>query len=345
LWYEYFIDRNLLPRFVVRMAVKFMLGRYADRVNRFTSDEIANLQSDFRSECSSGSFAINTQDANLQHYEVPVWFFKSLLGINMKYSGSFWDSDTRDIDSADFKTLGKYDLRACIEDGHNILDIGAGWGSMSLYLAQKYKKSNITAVTNSRTQLEYIQQEISRTGLDNIEVIKCDVNQLEFDRKFDRIIAIEMLEHTRNTGNLMQKISKWLNPDGKFFFQIFTHRIFPQLFDNKDDSWMSRYFFTGGMMPYMGFYEEIQSGLFKEKSWIENGISYHKTLESWIDNLDSTNLDSDLIDTSYCDSYDPKLLRNRFMIFLIICSELFKFNKGKDWYLMNYLFTKNKGVV
>ncbi|MEE2885016.1 MAG: class I SAM-dependent methyltransferase [Chloroflexota bacterium] len=326
------------------MTVNFMLTRYADRANRLTRDEIADLQSDFRLRCSSSSLAINTQDANIQHYEVPVSFFKSVLGTSMKYSGSFWDSDTRDIDTADLNALEKYDSRACVEDGQNILDIGAGWGSMSLYLAQKYKKANITAVTNSRTQHEYIKQEITKIGLKNIEVIRCDVNQLDFDREFDRIFAIEMLEHTRNTGKLMQKISEWLTLDGKFFFQVFTHRMFPQLFDNKHNSWMSRYFFTGGMMPYMGFYEEIDSGLLKERSWIENGTSYHKTLESWIDNLDSSNLGSDLCEISHSDSYNPKLLRNRFMIFLIICSELFKFNMGEDWYLMNYLFTKNKGV-
>ena len=343
MWYEPVIDNWLLPNALMRLLVKLSIIKYARKISRLNADQIESIRSIFRNKCTTGHLAINTDEANLQHYEVPTEFFKTILGTRMKYSGSYWNDNCQDLDDADDKTLATYESRADIHNDQKILDIGAGWGSMSLYLAEKYHDSQVTSVTNSSTQKEYIESVSNKRNIENLRVIKCDINKLDITNKFDRIISIEMFEHTRNTKQLMGNVSNWLNPNGKLFIQVFSHKTHPHMFDDIEHSWLSRHFFTGGMMPYDGFYKDIPSPLSMIKSWTESGINYHLTLEAWLTTLESNK--SNLVRKIQKSNHPthPVVLINRYKLFLLACSELFKYNEGNDWHLMNYLF-KNQDI-
>ena len=342
MWFEPLIDYKLLPDRVLRGLCGMSIRRYASRINRYDNTQIDRIQSDFRHQRQSDAIAINTNEANAQHYEIPTDLFATALGKRMKYSSSYWLPSSDGLDDAELHTLGLYETRAKLEDGQNVLDLGAGWGSTTLYLAERHQHSQVTAVTNSHTQANFIESLSKKKGLGNVRVVKADINSLSFKEKFDRVIAIEMFEHTRNATELIRRIADWLELDGKLFIQVFSHRFYPQTFDDVRNSWMSRRFFTGGIMPYDGFYSDCNNMLSHVQTWTESGIHYHKTLEAWLRNLDCGKTPFLLTGKGASSKLNPITI-NRFRMFLITCSELFKFNHGKDWHLINYLFEKKRG--
>ena len=343
MWYERIIDRKLLPDFVLRLIIRCGLSKYSGRISKLSESKIKIKRDNFVQESLLGPIALEPETANLQHYELPTDFFRLVLGKHMKYSGSIWNEYMGSIDSSEEFTLQTYIRRSGVEDGHEILDLGSGWGSLSLYLAKNYKNSQITAVTNSNTQRNFIEAECTERNIANLKVLKNDVNNLSFDHKFDRIFSIEMLEHTRNVKRLLDRVSNWMTDSSNFFIQVFAHRFYPQYFDHSENSWMARYFFSGGMMPYPELYKDIDSKLTPVKSWFKSGKHYHKTLESWLNRLDSNRDDiNECLETQRLNE-PSNVLINRFRFFLIICSELFKYNQGKDWIIVNHLLRKNRG--
>ena len=218
--------------------------------------------------------------------------------------------------------------------------MGSGWGSLCLYLAKKFPASFITTVTNSNSQKKFIEAKASSMNLNNLNVIKADISEFSTNEKFDRIVSIEMFEHTRNTKLLLQNIEEWLEDDGKLFIQVFSHQKYPQFFDDFSNSWMSKNFFTGGMMPYKKFYGDIQKKLKIVQSWEIEGIYYQKTLDSWLNNLEINKREISKQLSYELKPQNSKILTNRFRMFLLICSELFGFNSGKEWVVMNHLFEK-----
>jgi len=310
-------------------------------VSRIETLDLDKIRERFLSECKSSFIAIDTELANSQHYELPTMFYEKILGKNMKYSGSIWGRKGANLDDADYSTLDIYIERAGIDGGSNVLDLGAGWGSLSLAIADRCPSATVTALTNSVPQADYIELKAKLRGLENVEVVKEDVQKYVPNDSFDRVVSIEMFEHMRNPGFLMDKVFDWLTPQGKLFIQVFSHRCFPQFFDNLESSWMSRNFFSGGLMPYDGFYNDVSEKFKLESSWKESGISYHQTLESWLGNFDSNRQDifSDL--ESCKGDVNSKHFFNQYRFFLLFCSELFKFNNGDDWYVINYLFDKS----
>ena len=213
---------------------------------------------------------------------------------------------------------------------------------MTLYIGKTFNDCKVTALTNSTTQQEYLNAQIQKHNLVNVSVTKININDFQPVDKYDRALSIEMFEHTRNTKLLMEKINGWLNHEGKLFIQVFSHSTYPQFFDDYSDSWMSRNFFSGGMMPYSGFHHEISKCLNLAEIWEESGINYHRTLEAWLNNLDSSK--KELVGSLEIpdQSTSPKLAINKFRIFLLFCSELFNHNQGMSWKIMNYLFTKQE---
>lgn len=309
-------------------------------VSGMENSEINKIRQQFLFECGSSTVAMETESANSQHYELPTMFYENILGRKMKYSGSAWDSNEMDIDDADDQTLNNYMDRAGIDGSSNILELGAGWGSLSLTMAERYPGATITALTNSSIQADYIELKAKLRGLGNINVVKGDVQEYSPHDFFDRVVSIEMFEHMRNPGILMDRVYDWLNPKGKLFIQVFSHKSYPQFFDNFESSWMSRNFFSGGLMPYDGFYNEVSQKLKLEYLWREPGTSYHQTLEAWLCNFDRKrkNILSALENRNVV--LNSKHFYNQYRFFLLFCSELFKFNQGNDWYVINYLFAK-----
>ena len=257
MWFNGFISRGLIPDFLLRRGVR---SQGKQRLRMMKNSDLEREYELFLKEASTGEIAVHTDDANNQHYEVDSEFFQYCLGKNLKYSCCYWNDDTTSLDNAEDIMLDIYCKRARIEDGMKILDVGCGWGSLSLYLAKKYPKSKITGVSNSSSQKVFIDGLASERGLQNLNIVTKDINAFDTEDKFDRIVSIEMFEHTKNSKKLMNSINGWLKPDGLFFMHVFAHKDNPYYFDTgQNNAWMAKYFFTGGMMPNHNLFRDLES--------------------------------------------------------------------------------------
>tara|TARA_B100000401_G_C52799886_1_gene717958 strand:+ start:830 stop:1864 length:1035 start_codon:yes stop_codon:yes gene_type:complete len=340
MWYEIFVDNRIFPERVMRSFIRIALKKYFKKIQSLSESEIKQIQYNFQKTSNNSEITIHANLANSQHYELPTSFFEKILSSHMKYSGSEWKNFQSNLETSDSETLDLYSKRAEISNNHSILELGSGWGSLCLYLAKKFPASFITTVTNSNSQKKFIEAKASSMNLNNLNVIKADISEFSTNEKFDRIVSIEMFEHTRNTKLLLQNIEQWLEDDGKLFIQVFSHQKYPQFFDDFSNSWMSKNFFTGGMMPYKNFYGDIQKKLKIVQSWEIEGIYYQKTLDSWLNNLEINKREISKQLSYELKPQNSKILTNRFRMFLLICSELFGFNSGKEWVVMNHLFEK-----
>ncbi|MEO8002128.1 MAG: cyclopropane-fatty-acyl-phospholipid synthase family protein [Arenimonas sp.] len=293
-------------------------------------------------ELKQSPIAIETAAANEQHYEVPTRFFQLCLGKRLKYSSCFYKTGSETLDEAEVAMLGLYSERAELSDGQQILELGCGWGSLTLWMAEKYPNAKITAVSNSATQRLHIEGVCRERGWQHVKVITCDVNTLELDaEQFDRVVSVEMFEHMRNYQTLLNRISKWMKQDAKLFVHIFCHRYVMYPFETEgDNNWMGKYFFTGGIMPSADTLLHFQQDMCIERRWLVSGEHYEKTSNHWLANQD---LHRDeimkIMQTTYGEK-DAKRWFNRWRIFWLSCAELFGLEDGNEWLVAHYLFNK-----
>ena len=336
-------ESGFVPDGLIRHGIRQLLRQRLDEIQVSDISRMASEQSSFITEMDKSEIALLPERANEQHYEVPQQFYQQVLGPYQKYSCCFWDGDTVDLATAEKLALDKSCRHAQIKNGMSILELGCGWGSLTLWMAKKYPASRITAVSNSRSQRKHIEQQISQLGLDNVEVITSDMNDFCTDKTFDRVVSIEMFEHMRNYRKLLGRVKQWLNPDGKFFMHIFVHRNSPYLFEDKDSSdWMSRYFFAGGMMPSDDLPLFFQDDLKIEKRWRWDGTHYQKTAEAWLKNLDM-NLGAvrPVLEKTYGKDF-ARMWLMRWRMFFLSVSELFGMNNGNEWFVSHYLFSNRE---
>ncbi|MDM3869962.1 cyclopropane-fatty-acyl-phospholipid synthase family protein [Porticoccus sp. W117] len=334
-------EKKLVPDSAIRMGIRKLLKQRLQ--DEFANNpELASAQkSELINQLRNSPIAIETDAANEQHYEVPAKFYQLALGKHLKYSSCWWNNNTRTLEDAEQLMLELYLQRGQFEDGQDILELGCGWGSLTLFMAEKLPNSRITAVSNSNSQREYIQAQAKQRGIDNIQVITQDVNQLELDQQFDRIVSIEMFEHVRNYQKLLTKVSGWLRQDGKLFVHIFCHRSVLYPFETEgDDNWMGRYFFTGGLMPSADTLLYFQDHLTIEDQWLVNGSHYQKTSEAWLDNMDRHRKEiTELFEQTYGEGQGA-IWTQRWRMFFMACAELFGYQSGNEWMVTHYLFNK-----
>tara|TARA_B100000886_G_scaffold185564_1_gene127313 strand:+ start:3944 stop:4966 length:1023 start_codon:yes stop_codon:yes gene_type:complete len=339
MWFNFFISRGLIPDSLLRRGVRNQ-GR--QRLQMMKNTDLKQEYLTFLKQASSGKIAVHTDDANNQHYEVDSEFFQYCLGKNLKYSSCYWNDDTSSLDEAEDIMLDLYCKRAKIEDGMTILDVGCGWGSLSLYLAQKYPKSKITGVSNSNSQRKFIEKLGYERNLNNLNIVTKDINSFDTNKKFDRIISIEMFEHTKNSKILMDSINKWLAPDGLFFMHVFAHKYNPYYFDTEQkNAWMAKYFFTGGMMPNHDLFKDLESDLNYQKSWMLSGTHYEKTSNAWLEKMDSNKTK---ILELFRRNNSNSVAKKKFYfwrLFFIACAEIFGYNGGSEWIISHHLFKKS----
>ena len=339
MWFNPLLARGLIPDWILRRGVR---SQGKERLNMMNKVDSRKEYSKFINEASTGNIAVNTDDANNQHYEVDSEFFKYCLGKNLKYSCCFWDDNTLDLDTAEDNMLEIYSERAEITDGMNILDIGCGWGSLSLFLAQKYPKSDITGVSNSSSQKIFIDSVALKRNISNLKIITRDINDFRTEEKYDRILSIEMFEHTKNTKKLMNLINDWLNPNGLFFMHVFAHKENPYYFDrDQKNAWMAKYFFTGGMMPNHNLFKDLKSNLEYQKSWILSGDHYEKTSNAWLNKMDQNKRE---ILSLFERSNSSTIAKRKFhfwRLFYIACAEIFGYDNGNEWVVSHHLFKKS----
>jgi cyclopropane-fatty-acyl-phospholipid synthase len=341
MFYDSLLEKNKIPDPLIRIGIRRLLKqRLKDENKGGTEEQQAHLMQ-LITELKASPIAVNTQEANEQHYEVPTEFYKYCLGKHLKYSSGYWKEGVSDIDTSEKDMLELTCRRAELGDGQEVLELGCGWGSLSLFMAARFPRSRFTVVSNSRTQKLYIDQQAKERGIGNLEVMTVNINELGLNKTFDRVVSVEMFEHMRNYQELMSRIAGWLKPGGKLFVHIFTHRQYAYKFEVKDESdWMSRYFFTGGMMPSDDLLLYFNEALCIEQHWHVNGRHYSKTSEAWLRNMDRHKKE---IMPLFEQTYGPQQALKWWVywrIFYMACAELWGYNNGEEWLVSHYLFKK-----
>ena len=341
MWYNSLLDKNWIPDTIVRKGIRNLIHQRLDQENKGSAEKQQAHFMKLIEELKNSPIAVNTIDANEQHYEVPTKFYQYCLGKHLKYSGGYWKDGVTDIDTSEKDMLELTCKRAELQDGQNVLELGCGWGSLSLFMASKFPKSTFTVVSNSRTQKLHIDEQAINRGIHNLTVVTADINIFNIDSTFDRIISVEMFEHMRNYQKLMHKIASFLKPDGKLFVHIFTHKEYAYKFEVIDESdWMSKYFFTGGIMPSDHLLLYFNEHMSIEQHWHVNGTHYSKTSEAWLQNMDKH---KDKIMPMFETTYGKDQALKWWVywrIFYMSCAELFGYNQGNEWIVSHYLFTK-----
>ncbi|HEU4459403.1 MAG TPA: cyclopropane-fatty-acyl-phospholipid synthase family protein [Methylibium sp.] len=345
------VEQGLVPDRVVRLGIRRLLKQRLAEIGDGDAEAAARRTADFVASMSAAPLALVPEKANEQHYEVPAAFFAEVLGRHRKYSSCWWPESgsgpdgtagVSTLDEAEAAALGETCARAGLRDGQQVLELGCGWGSLSLWMAERFPSSRITAVSNSNSQRENIEAEARRRGLANLRVVTCDFNTFETTDRFDRIVSVEMFEHLRNWPAAFAKVASWLAPEGRFFMHVFAHRSTPYAFVERDATdWMSRHFFSGGMMPSDDLALHCQRDLSLVDRWRWDGRHYQKTSEAWLANMDAKR-DAvwPVLEATY-GADQAALWWTRWRLFFMSVAELFGHGEGQQWWVSHYLFERN----
>ncbi|MBN8220327.1 MAG: class I SAM-dependent methyltransferase [Spirochaetes bacterium] len=335
------LARGVLPDFVIRRGIRHLNRR---RLKEISAEHIELAQAkamQLVEQLRNSEIAVLTEKANEQHYEVPAEFFALVLGKNRKYSSCYYPTGRESLDEGEDLMLAETVSMARLANGQKILELGCGWGSLSLYMAAKFPRASVTGVSNSASQKAYIDGEAKRRGLRNLKIITADVNRFAPKEKFDRVVSVEMFEHMRNYDALFARVRSWLKADGHLFIHIFTHRDYPYLFEDKGpDDWMGRYFFSGGIMPSNHLFSYFAHGFSLVEQRIFKGTHYHLTSEAWRRNMDKNR---DAIAEIFARVYGKENVTrwiNYWRVFFLAVSELFRTRGGEEWNVSHYLYKR-----
>ena len=334
-------ESGLLPDAVIRAGIRRLLESKRREIHSGDEEYAAEALNAFVAMMNDSPIAHVPDLANEQHYEVPAAFFSHVMGDHLKYSCCHWAPGVGNISEAESAALEVTVRRAGIADGMRVLDLGCGWGSLSLWIAEHFPNASVMSVSNSASQRDFIVERARERSISNIEVVTRDMNEFDTDRRFDRIVSVEMFEHMRNYRELFSRIDSWLVPNGRFFMHIFCHRSTPyEYIDKGPADWMSRHFFSGGIMPSADLPLRFAGDLAIEKRWHWNGSHYAKTCNAWLEKMDANEEAIRPVLAQCYGEADASLWWQRWRIFFMACAELFDYDEGHEWYVGHYLFQK-----
>lgn len=338
------VEQGRVPDLVVRAGIRRLCKQRLREIESEDCELAGRSVEEFIAQMDVADIALVPQLANEQHYEVPAAFFALVLGPHRKYSSAWWPDATDSLAQAEDLALGTTCEHAEICDGQRILELGCGWGSLTLWMAQHYPNARITAVSNSHSQRTWILAEADRLGLANVEVMTADMNHFTTAQRFDRVVSVEMFEHMRNWRKLFARVHAWLLPGGRFFMHVFCHRSTPYAFSDAGPAdWMGRHFFSGGMMPSDELALRFQDCLRILRRWRWDGQHYEKTANAWLANLDARRAQAlPLIAATYGEAMAEQWF-HRWRVFFMSCAELFGYRDGQEWWVSHYLFERPAG--
>ena len=336
----HWVEQGRVPDRVVRLGIQRLLKARLVELRDGDAEATAALAEAFVAEMREAPIAPLAEKANEQHYELPATFFAAVLGPHRKYSSSFWGDRDATLADAEAAALQATCERAGLADGQRILELGCGWGSLTLWVAARYPRSRVTAISNSHSQREFIEAEAARRRLANVEVLTRDMNGFDTRERFDRVVSVEMFEHLRNWPRAFAHVARWLAPGGRFFLHVFAHRGAPYPFVERDASdWMSRHFFSGGQMPSDDLALRFQDELRLLSRWRWDGTHYQRTAEAWLANMDRQHAAlMPLFATIYGD--EAAVWWMRWRLFFMSVAELFGHAGGQQWWVSHYLFER-----
>ncbi len=330
------VDHGLLPDPVLRTGIRRLLRRRLAEIGAGDPARERARTDAWAEAIRRGPLVVAADAANEQHYEVPAAFYELVLGRHLKYSSAWFDDD-RDDDDLDGAEAAMLELtcgRAGLEDGQRVLELGCGWGSLTLWMAERFPGARITALSNSASQRRFIEARAAERALTNLSVVTANVADFAPAGRFDRVVSVEMLEHVRNYDEMFRRVRRWLEPDGRLFFHVFAHRSSPYPFETTgDDDWMGKHFFTGGQMPSPGLFERFEDDLETEERWTVPGTHYARTAEAWRRRLDRN---AAAVESVFAATYGPGEARtwvHRWRVFFLACAELFRFDDGREWFV------------
>jgi cyclopropane-fatty-acyl-phospholipid synthase len=321
-----------IPDLVSRAAIGFLVGDARKRLAGAGPD----VSAAFARDMDAHPIAAHTDAANAQHYEMPAAFFERVLGPNLKYSSGLYPRGASTLADGEVAALRETELHADLRDGQDVLELGCGWGSLSLWMAHRFPNSRITSVSNSASQRAFIEGRAAERGLTNLTVITADMNDFSTDRRFDRVVSVEMFEHMSNWRALLTRVNGWLRPDGLLFLHVFTHRNAPYRFDVNDPAdWIAQYFFTGGVMPSHDLPGQFPDLFSVEQDWRWSGAHYARTAEQWLANFDANRAVIDPILHSVYGA-EATVWRRRWRLFFLATAGLFGHRGGEEWGVSHY---------
>ena len=334
-------EKGLLPDSFIRFGIRRLCSERLVKATSFSDDDMEKEHAAWIEVLKKSPIALVPEKANEQHYEVPPRLFELVLGNKLKYSSGFWPEGISSLDQSESAMLDLTSERAELVDGQDILELGCGWGSLTLYMAEHFPKSKITAVSNSNDQRQFIEERCRQLKLDNVRVITADMNDFRAEGLFDRVVSIEMFEHMRNYEKLLGRVNTWLKKEGKLFVHIFSHQKVAYPFEDNDDAdWMAREFFSGGQMPSHRLLMSFPGQMKIEKDWRVSGTHYEKTSLAWLQKMDKNKAEIlELFKRTYGEN-DAKSWFQRWRIFFMSCEVLFGFGRGSEWGVSHYLFEK-----
>lgn len=323
-------ERIDLPDGPTLAVIDWLCGRTARTLRNAPDEEDAFVQA-----MAAFPVAHHTEAANQQHYELPADFFSAFLGEQKKYSCAYYPDAETSLDAAEAHALRETCAHADLHDGQVILELGCGWGALSLWMAYAYPQSRIVAVSNSHSQRAYITAQAARRGLNNLTVLTADMNDFTVEIRFDRIVSVEMFEHMSNWRELLQRAHGWLRADGRLFLHVFTHKSRSYRFNPDPDDWIGKYFFTGGLMPAHDLPHRFPDLFRVEAEWRWDGTHYKRTALDWLRNFDRY---ADRIRPILTEVYgcDAELWRRRWRLFFLATAGLWGHARGQEWGVGHY---------